>query len=102
MQNYFMTSGSLWNYHRDEIDDVDDTASHGKSFNHKTKIVGKTPQGPAQPEQQPQPPPNPDRSQSSRPPRPPQPSRQPVPALNVEVTIPLKYLCNFWRFLDLL
>ena len=28
-------------------------------------------------------------------------NRQAVPTLNVEVTIPLKYLSNFWRFLDL-
>ena len=31
-QNYSMTSGSLWNYYRDEIDDVDGNASDGKSF----------------------------------------------------------------------
>ena len=29
-QRYPMTSRSLWNYHRDEIDDVDDNASDGK------------------------------------------------------------------------
>ena len=28
--NYSMASGSLWNYYRDEIDSVDDNASHGK------------------------------------------------------------------------
>ena len=28
-------------------------------------------------------------------------NRPPVPTLNVEVTIQLKYLGNFWRFLDL-
>ena len=27
-QNYSKTSGSLWNYYRDEIDDVDDNASN--------------------------------------------------------------------------
>ena len=27
--NYLMTSGSLWNYYRDEIDGVDDNASQG-------------------------------------------------------------------------
>ena len=37
-----MTSRSLWNYYRDEIDDVDNNASDGKSFEYKTKIVGKT------------------------------------------------------------
>ena len=28
-QNCSKTSGNLWNYHRDEIDDVDDNASDG-------------------------------------------------------------------------
>ena len=45
-----MTSGSLWNYYRDEIDGVDDNASDGKPFEYKTKTVGKTPQRPSQPE----------------------------------------------------
>ena len=44
----------------------------------------------------PQPPPNQDGSQ------PPQPPRPPAPDLKVEVTIPLKYLSNFWSSLDLL
>ena len=58
----------------------------------KTKIVGRPTRRPPQP---PQIPPNEDGSE------PPQPLLSPVPALNVEVTIPLKYLSNFWRFLDL-
>ena len=37
-----MTSGGLWNYYKDKIDDVDDNASDGKSFKHKIKIIGKT------------------------------------------------------------
>ena len=41
-----MTSRSLWNYYRNEIDDVDDNASDGKSFECKTKIVGNTPERP--------------------------------------------------------
>ena len=81
-QNYSMTSGSLCNYYRDG----------GKSFNYKTKIVGKTPRIPDIP---PQPDPYQDECQ---PPRPPQP---PLPALNAEVTIPLNYLSNLWRFSDL-
>ena len=36
-QNYSMTSGTLWNYYRDEIDDVDSNASDGKSFKYQTK-----------------------------------------------------------------
>ena len=87
-----MTSGSLWNYYRDEVDDVDDNALDGKSFKYKTKIVRKTPQRPPKP---PQPPLNLDGTQ------PPQPQQPAVPTLNVEITILLKYLSNFWRFLDL-
>ena len=41
-----MTSGSLWNYNRDEIDGVNDNDSDGKSFKFKTKIVGKPPERP--------------------------------------------------------
>ena len=41
-QNYSMTSESLWNYYRDEIDYVGDNVSYGKSSRYKTKIVGKT------------------------------------------------------------
>ena len=45
-KNYSMTSGSLWNFYRDEIDDVDDNASDGRSFEYKTKKVGNTPERP--------------------------------------------------------
>ena len=84
-QNYSMISGSLWNYYRDQIDDVDSNASDDKSFEYKTKIVGKTPQRPAQAGNE---------GDADRPPQP------PVPTLHIEVTIPLKYLSNFWRSLD--
>ena len=40
-QNYSMT-GSLWNYYRDKIDDVDDIASDGKPFEYKTKMKMET------------------------------------------------------------
>ena len=56
-QNYSMTSGSLWNYYRDKIDDVDDNASDAKSFEYKTTILGKTSR---RPEESPQPSQNPD------------------------------------------
>ena len=42
-QTYYMTSRSLWNYYGDEIDDVDDNASDGKSFEYK-KIVEYAPE----------------------------------------------------------
>ena len=42
--NYSMTSVSLCNYYRDKIDyvDVNNSASDGKSFEYKTKIVGES------------------------------------------------------------
>ena len=69
-QNYSMTSGSLRNYYRDKIDDVDDNASEGKLFNYKTKIVGKAPQTPEQPGNE---------GGAERPPQ------TPVPSLNAPV-----------------
>ena len=79
-QNDSMTSGSLWNYYRDKIDEVDDNASDGKSFEYKTKIVGNTLEKPG------------NEGDANRP---------PVSTSNVEFTIPLKYHSNFWRSLDL-
>ena len=77
-QNHSMTSGSLWNYYRDEIGNVDNYASDGKSFKYKRKTVGKTPERPETPER---------------------PLKSPETTLNDEVTIPLKCLCNFGDFL---
>ena len=86
--NYSMTSGSLWDYYRDKInddenendDDDDDNNNNNKilnksktitskSFKHKAKIIGST------------------ADNENR--------------LNAEVVVPLKYLSNFWRSLDL-
>ena len=80
--NYSITSGSLWNYYRDEVnDDSDennpagnfrlnnDKTTTSKYFGHKTKITEKT------------------SSNASR--------------LDTEVFTPLKYLSNFWRSLYL-
>ena len=79
----------------DEIDYFDNNDLHGKSVEHKVKITRTIPAQPPRPLLPPQ---NPDGTQ---PPQPPQPQQLPVSALNVEVTIPLKYLSNFWRSLDL-
>ena len=87
-----MAPAHLWGYYRDEIDDVDDNPSDGKSVNYKTKIVGKTAQWSEWPPELPQ---NPDGTQ------PPRRPKQAVPSLNAEVTIPIKYLSKFWSFLDL-
>ena len=79
-QNYSMTiSGGLWNYYRDKIDNVDDNAPDGKSFKYKTKIMEKS---------------------EARPDRPAQGNQKPIPPLNTEVVVSLKYLSNFWRPLD--
>ena len=78
MPTYSMISGSLRNYYRDEIDNVN--ASDDKSFKYKTKIAGITPARPG------------NEGDANRP---------AVPTLNVEVTIPFKYLSKFWRILTL-
>ena len=78
--NHSMTSGSLWNYYRDEVENVNDNASDGKSCKCKTKIARKTKVRPAQSGN------GGDAKQTAQ---------QPVPTLNVEVTIPLKYLSSF-------
>ena len=79
--NYCMTSGSLWSYYKDEVnDDVNENKSDcyrmnnektktNKSFEYKTKMIGNTP------------------TDDSR--------------LDTEVFVPLKHLSNFWRSLDL-
>ena len=78
--NYSMTSGSLWNYYRDEINDVvneNNSANNrinynktitGESFGYKAKLIGSTPNN---------------------------------EILDAEAVVPLKYLSNFWRSLDL-
>ena len=65
--NYAKTSGSLWEYFRDEPDDhnIEDS----KSFKTKIKITGKTPNNNNE--------------------------------KNVEIMVPLKYLSNFWRTLEM-
>ena len=70
-QHYYMTSGSLCNYYEDEIDDVNDNASDGNLFKYKTKKIWNT---------------------SERPGNEGGANQPPMPTLNVEVTIPVKYL----------
>ena len=85
-KNNYMTSESLWNYHRDEIDGAKDNASEGKSFVPETKIKEKKQERPPQPEN----------SGDGD-----QPAQLPVPSLNIRVTISLKYLSTFERSLNL-
>ena len=85
-QNYSMTTGSLWNYYRDKNDGVYAIASDVKSFEYKTKILGKTAQRPHRSGNER------DKNREDQP---------PIPPLKTEVVVSLKYLSNFWRFLDL-
>ena len=79
--NYSMTSGSLWNYYRDEVNDYENEIDNAyywinnnktitsKSFVYKTKIKGRT-------------------SDENN-------------TLDTEVAVPLKYLSNFWKLFNL-
>ena len=91
-QKLFHDIRSLWNYYRDEIDNVNDNALDSKEFKYQTKIVGKNQKDEKDQNDCYK---NPDGTHSRWSPQP------PVPALNAEVTIPFKYLSTFWRFLDL-
>ena len=66
MYSYSKTSGSSWQYYKDE---PSDNIADSQSFKSKVKITGKTPA---------------DRNTK-----------------NVKVIVPLKYLSNFWRTLEM-
>ena len=63
---YAKTSGSLWQYFRDE---PNDNLPNSESFKPKIKITGKTPNNGKE--------------------------------KDVEIMVPLKYLSNFWRTLEM-
>ena len=64
--NYSKTSGSLWQYYKD---DPNDNLTNSESFKSKVKTTGKTPNN--------------------------------GNTKDVEIIIPLKYLSNFWRALEM-
>ena len=64
--NHSKTSGSLWQYYKDE---PNDNLAYSESFKSKVKITGKTP----------------DDGNTK----------------DVEIIVPLKYLSNFWRTLEM-
>ena len=64
--NYSKTSGSLWQYYKD---DPNDNIANSESFKFKVKITGTTP--------------NNDNTK------------------DVKIIVPLKYLSNFWRTLEI-
>ena len=70
-KNYRKTTGSLWNYYRDEPNsgaegNINYSIKDSKSFNYKTTITGKL-------------------------------EGNNVEKDDVEIVVPLKYLSNFWR-----
>ena len=72
--------------YRYEIDDVNDNDLQGKSFEYKTKLIEKTPEKPPQ---------------SGNSGETDEVAQPPVPSLNLELAIALKYLSIFWISLDL-
>ena len=73
-KNYRKTSGSLWNYYRDEpnsgaVGHINYSIKDSKSFDYKTSITGKL-------------------------------EGNNVEKDDVEIVVPLKYLSNFWRTRD--
>ena len=97
-KNYRKTIGSLYNYYRDELNDyadlnnrVNNNAVSSEAFKYKTKIIrnmyninstNNPPAGGARPAN-----PNYDANRSGK--------------TDVELAIPLKYLGNFWRALNM-
>ena len=64
--NYSKTSGSLWQYYRD---DPNDNIIQSESFKYKIKIIGKAPAA--------------------------------GNTKDVEIAVPLRYLSNFWRTIEM-
>ena len=73
INNYSDTSGSLWNFKRDEIEgDVDLTIDNASSFKYKANLIGDTVADGANRKKE-----------------------------KVKIVVPLKYLSNFWRSLEM-
>ena len=77
-KNYRKTTGSLWNYYRDEANNPPaadynaDPITNSVSLKYKTSLTGKTS--------------NQEDSENTE---------------NLEIVVPLKHLSNFWRTLDM-
>ena len=83
-KNYSKTSGSLWNYYRDELTDerngLNKNVINSKSFKYKTSITGSTYNVAATAG---------DYDANKKGTR------------NIEIAVPLKHLSNFWKTLDI-
>ena len=79
-KNYRKTTGSLWNYYRDEPNNPpandynEDPIANSASFKYKNSFIGKTP--------------NNDNGNNNE-------------IQDVRIVVPLKHLSNFWRTLDM-
>ena len=72
--NYSDTSGSLWSFRRDEIEeDADLTINNASSFKYKANLIGNTAADGANRKKE-----------------------------KVKIAVPLKYLSDFWRSLEML
>ena len=74
-RNYRKTTGSLWNYYRDEpnsgaVRNINYSIKNSKSFDYKTSITGKL-------------------------------KGNNVEKDDIQIVVPLKYLGNFWRTVDI-
>ena len=78
--NYSVPSGSLWNYYRDNVNDENENGDNGHKINNNKTRTRKSFKYKT-------------KIIGSTP--------QNVSRLNAEVVVPLKYLCNFWRSLNL-
>ena len=103
-KNYRKTIGSLYNYYRDELsDDADDNnfgnikVVNSNTFKYKNKIIGNTYDVDARI-------PNPDPATAAANPRVSNPNYNVNEngKKEIELAIPLKYLGNFWRALNIL
>ena len=87
-KNYKKTTGSLWNYYKDEPSDP--LSTNSESFKYKTSITGNTYNVDLTIGDGGNPIPNPDYDANK------------AGTKETEVVIPLKHLNNFWRSLDIL
>ena len=86
-KNYKRTTGSLWNYYRDEpnnllLNDDADPITNYVSFKYKTSITGKTSNA------------NQEDGENTE-------QGNTKTKKNLEIVVPLKHLSNFWRSLDM-
>ena len=87
-KNYRKTTGSLWNYYRDEPDNTPatdynaDPITNSESFKYKSSITGKTSNA------------NQENGENTE-------QNNTKTKKNLKIAVPLKHLSNFWRTLDM-